>query len=176
MDELLKLKASALYVISKISPIDYYTLFKILYFADREHYSKYGKRIICDSFYALKDGPVPSALYDAIKHSKGVSIKPEFSTISDALNVSDNYYVENLENPDMDELSKSDVICLDKSIKENAGLRFKTLRKKSHDFAYESASKKNGIIDPLMMAQAGGCTDDFLEYLMEIKELKSILA
>ena len=38
IDEMLKLKAVVLYVINKCDEIDYFHLFKILYFADRAHY------------------------------------------------------------------------------------------------------------------------------------------
>ena len=38
-DEILKLKAVALYVINKFEAIDILPLFKIIYFADREHYA-----------------------------------------------------------------------------------------------------------------------------------------
>ena len=67
IDEMLKLKAVVLYVINKCDEIDYFHLFKILYFADRAHYAKYGRRIIQDTFCALPKGPVPSVLFDAIK-------------------------------------------------------------------------------------------------------------
>lgn len=67
LDEMLKLKAAVLYVINKCGVIDYFHLFKILYFADRAHYAHYGRRIIQDTFCALQKGPVPSTLFDAIK-------------------------------------------------------------------------------------------------------------
>ena len=73
IDDILKLKAAALYVVNKCQAIDYFHLFKILYFADREHYAVYGRRIINDTFCALQNGPVPSFLYDAIKVLYGSS-------------------------------------------------------------------------------------------------------
>ena len=39
IDEMLKLKAVVLYVINKCDEIDYFHLFKILYFADRDRKS-----------------------------------------------------------------------------------------------------------------------------------------
>lgn len=59
-DEILKLKAAVLYIIKQCGTIDYFHLFKILYFADREHYAVYGRRLVNDTFCALKNGPVPS--------------------------------------------------------------------------------------------------------------------
>ena len=70
-DDMLKLKAVVLYIINRCEAIDYFHLFKCLYFADRDQSAKYGKRIIADTFCALKNGPVPSTLFDAIKVTVG---------------------------------------------------------------------------------------------------------
>ena len=62
-----KLKAVTLYILKKCGATDYIHLFKILYFAEREHYADYGKRIAKDTFIAMEHGPVPSFLYNALK-------------------------------------------------------------------------------------------------------------
>ena len=62
-----KLKAVTLYILKKCGATDYIHLFKILYFAEREHYADYGKRITKDTFIAMEHGPVPSFLYNALK-------------------------------------------------------------------------------------------------------------
>lgn len=175
-DDLLKIKASALYVISKISPIDFHKLFKILYLADRDHYAVYGSRIIDDSFIPMDKGPVPSVLYDALKVAKGTQVNPTLSFIANSFKV-DGYYAEGIEEPDMDELSKTDIICLNKSIRENAGLRMSTLTRKSHDIAWRQAREKGSrTIDTILMAKAGGSSDEMLGYLKEMEEINAILA
>ncbi|HCC85711.1 MAG TPA: hypothetical protein DEQ06_03790, partial [Porphyromonadaceae bacterium] len=77
-DEILKLKSAFLYILNKQRYIDQFHAFKILYFADREHLAKYGRRIIHDTFYAMENGPVPSNLYDTVKFKNGHLEKPQF--------------------------------------------------------------------------------------------------
>lgn len=171
-DEILKLKAVALYVVNKFEAIDILPLFKIIYFADREHYAVYGRRIIGDTYCALKNGPVPSFLYDAIKVLNGGYTNTDLQIISNSLQIPDKefaYIISALEIPDMDELSASDIEMLNKSISENGSLPIHTLSRKSHDFAWESAWKKaqNSPIDPILMARAAGASDATIEYILE---------
>lgn len=148
IDEMLKLKAVVLYVINKCDEIDYFHLFKILYFADRAHYAKYGRRIIQDTFCALPKGPVPSVLFDAIKvatkQATAVNNSP-LSIISNSIESPDSAYyfiLSTKELPDMEELSQSDIDCLDASIKENKNVDIDTLSTKSHDEAWRNAWEK----------------------------------
>lgn len=172
-DEILKLKAVVLYVIKKCQSIDYFHLFKIIYFADREHYATYGRRIICDTFCALPKGPVPSFLYDAIKVLLNEDkTSKDLNIISNALSANDSVYkfiLSAKEDPDMDELSLSDIKVLDKSIEENLQLSINVLSEKSHDLAWREAWNKsqNSPMKPILMAQAGGASDATLEYILE---------
>jgi len=168
-EEMQKLKAVTLYIIDKCRELDYFRLFKILYFADREHYAKYGRRIIKDTFCALPNGPVPTFLYDTIK---SLLNGQNPNIISDSIQNSDPdyYYILSVkEKPDMDELSKSDLKCLDKSIKENLTRTIPALSKKSHDIAWDGEKEKGGLhdIDPLLMAKAGGASEDMIEYIKD---------
>lgn len=181
-DDILKLKAVALYVIDKCKGIDYFHLFKIIYFADREHYAVYGRRIIQDTFCALKNGPVPSNLYDAVK---GVIGKEDIGDsplriISNAIESNDpdyDYIITAKEKPDMDELSKSDIEMLDKSIGENLNLPFNILSEKSHDIAWQTANAKHPTseIDPILMARAAGASDATMDYIRQNEELDQVL-
>lgn len=172
IDEILKLKATALYVINKCQDVDLLHLFKILYFADKEHYAVYGRRIINDTFCALQNGPVPSFLYDAIKVHQGGRCTDELRIISDSIFLPSkefDYYVSSKEQPDMDELSASDIEMLDKSISENKDVPFGELSKRSHDIAWRDAWEKqqNSPIDPLLMARAAGASDATIDYIRE---------
>ena len=171
-DEILKLKAAVLYIIRRCGTIDYFHLFKILYFADREHYAVYGRRLVNDTFCALKNGPVPSFLYDAVKVLYGGESNDGLRMISSALSVTDSdykYFISAVESPDMDELSASDVEMLDKSISENQTLPFDTLSRKSHDIAWQEAWGKaqNSPMEPVLMARAAGASDATIEYILE---------
>lgn len=93
-DDFLKLKAVVLYVINKCQTIDYFHLFKIIYFADKAHFARYGRRIIKDTYYALPNGPVPTKLYDIIKVAQGKSssISEDFNMIINAIEFPDPTY------------------------------------------------------------------------------------
>lgn len=171
-DEILKLKAVALYVINKFEAIDILPLFKIIYFADREHYAVFGRRIISDTFCALKNGPVPSFLYDAIKVLSGGYTNSDLQIVSNSLQIPDkefSYIISALEMPDLDELSISDIKMLNKSISENGSLPIHILSKKSHDLAWQEAWNRaqNSPIEPILMARAAGASEATIEYIRE---------
>jgi len=180
IDELLKLKAAVLYIVDKCKEIDYFHIFKILYFADGQHYAKYGRRIVKDTFCALGNGPVPSNLYNAIKTVVGKGSYPELSIISDALKPADDVYyymITGTEKPDMDELSKSDIECLEKSIVENKDIPFGDLSKKSHDAAWTEAwnIKDATPMDDLSIAKAAGADSAMIEYIKENELVDSLI-
>ncbi|MDR1938348.1 MAG: SocA family protein [Tannerellaceae bacterium] len=181
LDDFLKLKAVVLFIVNECKAIDYFRIFKILYFADKKHYADYGRRIVNDSFYALRNGPVPSALYDAIKIATGKKSKPSNSfltLISDALSYDNDYdyIITANEQPDMDELSKSDIEYLTASIKENKDVSYIELSNKSHDSAWQEAwGKEVKLIDDLSMAKAAGANEATIEYIQEHKRIDLLL-
>jgi uncharacterized phage-associated protein len=172
-----KIVEVVLYILNKTGGIDYYHLFKILYFAERKHLRKWGDGITSDEYVALSYGPVPSHLYDAIKKndwretgfSKSLYNAMEFAG-EDASNI-----LIAKRNADMDWLSKSDIECLDSSIKENISLTFNQLKTKSHDIAWRSVSQSN-VIDKAMMAKADGATNDVVSYITEQELISKALA
>lgn len=175
-DDILKLKAVALYIIHKFGEVDILRIFKILYFAEKEHYATYGSRIVNDTYFALERGPVPSALYDAIKIAQGrnpLSNNPQLGIISDSIcvgsDVSLDYVIAAKELPDMTELSKSDIACIDKSFNENKDLDYSVLSDKSHDIAWTDAwnKNKNSAINPILIAKAAGANDAMMAYINE---------
>ena len=50
-----------------------YHVLKVIYFADKEHLSKYGRLICDDSYVALTHVPVPRRFFDIIKNIRGAS-------------------------------------------------------------------------------------------------------
>lgn len=177
-DEMLKLKATVLYILERCGQIDYFHLFKILYFADRSHLAKYARRIVQDTFCAMEYGPVPSHLYNIVKDVIGKEPLPASSPLKDisgAISQSDHdvysYFLEAKEAPDMEELSASDVAELENSIAEHMSTNFGELSSKSHDQAWLKAytTQPNSEIDTLLMAQAGGATEGNLELIKELE-------
>lgn len=184
-DDILKLKAATLYILNECEAIDPLHLFKILYFADTKHLVNYGRRIIADPFHALERGPVPTGLYDAIKALKGKHLygkNRDLNIITAALKIDNDpvlgYVIYPLESFDADELSASDIECLNSSIEENSNLTFGELSKKSHQLAWIEASKtkRNSKLDILLMAKEAGAPDEMIEYIREDQLLNDIIA
>jgi hypothetical protein len=183
-DDILKLKAITLYIVNKCGVADIFHILKILYFADRAHYAEWGTRLSEDTFCAMDNGPVASHLYNALKDVTGKEKLPAGSPlkiISDSLYQADpmfEYYISAREEADMDELSASDVACLDRSIAENKEQAFGELSKRSHDQAWQEAygRKKNAPMNPLLMAEAGGASKETLEFIKENAEFDQMIA
>lgn len=181
-DDILKLKAATLYIIEKSGgEIDYIHLFKILYFAEREHLAKYGTHLVKDVFCALPKGPVPTFLYDAVKVTSGQhSQTDDLNIIASSIAQGDgegNFWVKSQEKPDMDELSKADIKILDEMIQRYLKVDYRDLSKESHDTAWQEAwSKKTAApLDEFSIAKAGGASEGFIEYMKEQKKLDKIL-
>ena len=161
---------AALYVLKQIGNADYHKVFKILYFAEQFHLKSYGRPLTGDSYQAMLYGPVPSFLYDVFKAAeKGNSPFGEATERSGAFAVyrsGKTPLVKALAEPDMDELSASDLEVLDQSISENGGLKFDELVKKSHDTAWDKAEQNEDIeMSYLDIAEAAGTSKEMLSYI-----------
>ena len=144
---------------------DFHKLFKILYFAEKEHLSKYGRTITGDRFIAMKDGPVPSNIYDIFKVIRGDSIFTTDIDFSKEFEVKFKHYIHMLNKDfDMEIFSESEIECLSDSINENKDLSFGILRDKSHDKAWGAASRDNDI-SIFDIAKAGGANEELLKYI-----------
>ena len=156
-----KLTEVVLYILNKTKGLDYYHVFKIIYFANSAHLAKYGFPMVSDEFCALPDGPVPSVLYNCIKD--------------------DAYCDQDLEakrESDSDYLSKADIEALDCSIAENGTLPYGELRAKSHGEewcrAYKQAGRK--VMDIVGMAKDAMASEDMINYIEENLAVEAALA
>ena len=150
------------YIASRAPVSDLYHVCKILYFADKHHLENYGSLICGDKYIAMKDGPVPSAVYDLLKNVRDMREKfPYYADCKTAFSVADakgEHRVTALREPRLNMLSESELKCIDLSIQENGNLGFGELKDKSHDAAYDKAGLDNSIplaavIDTLPSAQ-----------------------
>jgi uncharacterized phage-associated protein len=161
-----KTTAAFLYVVLKLGKdkSDMHSVFKALYFADKKHLSEYGRMITDEKYIAMKDGPVPSSIYDGCKDSreKGTSFQDLFK-IDGRMNI------QALKEPDMEEFSESDIECMNTAIAEVKKMNFNVRREISHDSAYDNAwyKKQNSRIDIIDMARAGGAHTEIIQYLSE---------
>lgn len=175
-----KLTEIVLYILNKIGGLDYYRVFKVIYFANVAHLAKYGFPLTTDKFCALQNGPVPSGLYDCIKDTHfcdkelAAMIKESVTTGNEDAH----YMLTAKRTPDMDYLSLADIECIDNSIRDNASLTFNELKEKSHGEewarAYHSSGRK--VMDVVGMAKDGMASAGMLEYIKENLEIETALA
>ncbi len=175
MESRIKTKAVLLFVLQELGGTsDFIKIFKIIYFANQEHLAKYGRPIIVDDFIAMPKGPVPSWLYNAVqKDNKKIET---YRPVADSISHDEKHHfiISSTESPDLEELSKTDMDCLVKSIQENKNLSSFELSKKSHDDAWKKhEGRAMSIVD---IAVAGGATSEIVEYIMEDQAINYMLA
>lgn len=118
---------------------DIYHILKIIYFADKEHLERYGRFICGDSYVAMKHGPVPSATYDIIKYVRGDGYIAFNEHASRSFEVQPDERILPCRPANLDLMSESDLSCLKWAIENVGRLSFDELKKRSHDYAYETA-------------------------------------
>jgi uncharacterized phage-associated protein len=124
---------------------DTYTALKVLYFADKDHLSKYGRLICSDSYVAMLHGPVPSGTYDLIKYARGDGFFLLDVPIQEAFAVQGNDIIP-CRKANLDFLSESDIECLDIAIEQYGRMSFGQLRQISHnEEAFKSVDRNDFI-------------------------------
>ena len=162
-----------MYILNKTNGLDYYHVFKVIYFAELEHLARYGFRMTADDFCALPDGPVPSILYDCVKDDVYCDRELEGMLNASVTKGNDDayYMLAPRREADMDYLSKADVDALDKSIAENALLPYGVLREKSHGSEWHRAYYGQGtgrkVMDTVGLARDGMASEDMIAYIKE---------
>ena len=151
-----------LYVAGRNKHKDFHKIFKILYFADREHVSKYGRFITGDTYIRMNFGPVPSAIYDLVKNN----VYPNIFKIN-------GHVVAPKTAADTSLLSVSDMEELDESIKKYGDLDMNVLTELSHGYAWNSASK-NGYISVEDILKEADADEGYIKYICEHIALQKI--
>lgn len=145
---------SILFVISKlgVEKSDKHKVFKILYFADQKHLVRYGRPITGDIYIKMDYGPVPSYLKDIADGNEKKGL----------IKIEGKFYLSSSYPYSEDEFSESELECLTEAIDENINISFGDLTEKSHDKAWQNATRH---IDYMSMAMA--VTDDvnILKYI-----------
>lgn len=157
---------------------DLHKIFKMLYFADQNHLVRYGSPITWDIYVAMKNGPVPSISYDILK-----SLRPLDSSIyltaskkyQELFELRDNYIILLKRDPNMDELSESEVECLSIAISENKDLSFGALSEKTHKSAWNKASENDNVMNLIDIAVEAGASKEMLAYINLVINNKSLM-
>lgn len=119
---------------------------KVLYFADKEHLSKYGRFIYGETYIAMDKGQVPSRVYDMIKFVRGDGTVSFSNEIKKLFSVEGKDKIIAKEKPNVGYLSESDKKALDQAIEEYGKTHHINLFRKSHkDSAYKNTELNKEI-------------------------------
>jgi uncharacterized phage-associated protein len=128
--------------------IDVFHVCKVLYFADKKHLNVYGRPILGDRYFALKQGPVPTLAYDMIerdeRHLNGDLLDRLSSALSYYKSENDSYIrITALREAESSLFSDSDIECLDESITAYADIDSNELIRLVHaEPAYQEVYKE----------------------------------
>lgn len=131
---------------------------KLLYFADKRHLLAHGRPIIGDTYFGMKDGPVPSVAYRILKGATAKEASPEWRATESLFRA----YIEVVPAPsvnghsrfrarkpaDLETLSRSDIEALEAVRHDLGSLPAAELRARAHlepDYlAAEAAMESSG--------------------------------
>lgn len=134
-----------LYVANRVQRKDFHKIFKVIYFADRQHLADWGRPITGDTYIAMDAGPVPSRLYDMLKIVRGDSYLPDTEGLGRYFQVENWMYVKPLVDADLDRLSPNEQEALSDAIAKYASLSYDEIKEKSHDVAWRSTARDFAI-------------------------------
>jgi len=126
-----------LYVASRAKS-DLYGTLKLIYVADKKHLERYGRFMFGETYAAMEWGPVPSNTYDIVKYVRGDRPHCRNDSAREAFRVHDIVF-ELFRDADLDELSQSEMACMDEAIAEHGSRDFAGFKSLTHDAAWRAA-------------------------------------
>lgn len=144
-----------LYVANRVQRKDFHKIFKLIYFADRQHLADWGRPITGDTYIAMDAGPVPSRLYDMMKIVRGDSYMPDTEGLNKYFQVENWMYVRPLQDADLNKLSANEQEALSDAIAKYASLSYDEIKEKSHDVAWRSTARDFAINWDSIAREAG---------------------
>ncbi|MFD1466920.1 Panacea domain-containing protein [Hymenobacter caeli] len=167
-----------LYVARALPDGGTHKVFKVLYFAERQHLATYGASILSDNFVRMANGPVPSSVYYLVKAVRGqfsLPLEPTFAASLHArLSASSPKELRALAEPDEDYLAETERECLDEAIAYCRPFGFGKLSDVSHDSAWQAVPEGHEM-SMLDIATAGGATGEMLQYIQTVMENRTQL-
>jgi uncharacterized phage-associated protein len=158
-----------LYILKKMGgKCDIHKCHKILYFADNEHLSKYGRSITGDAYVRMDFGPVPTCIYDLFKAVRGDSYfaSPVDNVRNGCFHFVNNKDIAAVAEPDMSYLSESDVEMLNKYIEKLKDKDFIEVTDASHGYAWMHTAQ-NAVISVRDRLTEMGDTEEYIHYIEE---------
>ena len=163
-----------LFVANRVQRKDFHKIFKIIYFADRQHLADWGRPITGDTYIAMDAGPVPSRIYDMMKIVRGDSYLPYTEGLSRYYQIENWMYVKPLQDADLNELSPNEQEELSEAIEKYASLSYDEIKEKSHDVAWRSTAR-DFAINWDSIAREAGLDSEELECVNEYAQLEVAL-
>lgn len=161
---------AVLYITHRLKRNDFHKIFKVLYFADRNHISEYGRSITGDTYIAMNDGPVPSNLYDIFKSVRGDGFFKDDGTFSKSFTVVNWDLIQPIAETNLKKLSKTDLEQIDLSLNDYGNLSWDEVREKSHDYAWRNTVRNAPISLKNLVIETGN-NESYIEYLKEQRNL-----
>ena len=163
-----------LYVANRVKRKDFHKIFKVIYFADRQHLADWGRPITGDTYIAMEAGPVPSRLYDMMKIVRGDSYMSDTEGLGQYFQVENWMYVRPLVDADLNKLSPKEQKALADSIAQYSSLSYDEIKEKSHDVAWRSTARDFSISWENIAREAGLDSEE-LECVNEFSRLEAAL-
>lgn len=164
-----------LFVANRVQRKDFHKIFKIIYFADRQHLADWGRPITGDTYIAMEAGPVPSRLYDMLKIVRGDSYLPDAEGLGKYFQVENWMYVCPLQDADLNKLSANEQEAMSEAIEKYAGLSYDEFKEKSHDVAWRSTARDFSISWENIAREAGLDSEE-LKCVNEFSRLEAALS
>ena len=164
-----------LFVANRVQRKDFHKIFKIIYFADRQHLAEWGRPITGDTYIAMDAGPVPSRMYDMLKIVRGDSYLPDTEGLGKFFKVENWMYVQPLVDADLSKLSKNEQEALNDSVAKYSGLSYDEIKEKSHDIAWRS-TVRDFSIKWEDIAREAGLDSEEMECINEFSDLQAALS
>jgi uncharacterized phage-associated protein len=138
---------------------------KILFYADKDHFNRYGRPIVADTFIAMPYGPVPSTVYDFIRGNYLLAEQPD--ALSEAVAVQGSH-VRAVRAPNLDVFSESDLECLRGALDRCRQVPFGQLSTMTHGERAWREAPANGPMDyELFIDSDNPRRADILEHAQE---------
>jgi uncharacterized phage-associated protein len=154
-----KFIAASAYLSQRCPDMTKMKLFKLLFFADKQHLSNYARPIFGGRYIAMKDGPVPSEGYDIVKN--------DYHEFHRTIEVVERYKLRLLSAEDSalaKKLSRSDRRVLDEVASRLGRLSAKQLLDMSHTEPAWSRAELNAEMDYSVLLEAA---DPIVRQLVE---------
>jgi len=122
-----------------------YIVMKMMYLADKAHLDRYGRFIAGDWYVAMEKGPVPSETYKLLSALRDGEAADNTEGAAKQIKVLKDQSIVSIGRENYDELSDSDIECLDAIIETYRRVGKWSVKDMSHDEVWEKSWAHKGL-------------------------------